>query len=229
MTKTKKDKITLSVKKRTQLGKGVKKLRKDNIVPANIYGEEYSSQAISVPYIDLIKIIKTAGETQVVYLTLGADEIPTIIHNVQKHPVSDSILHVDFRKVSLKKKIETKVPLVFIGESEAVEKKRGDLLTLMDEIVIKALPDKIPTNIEVSIEALKEVDDSLYVKDIPTSPDYEIVSQSDELIVKIAAHKEEVIEALPSAETQEGEQKEESTDTKEGEQNASDTEQKEDK
>lgn len=205
MKKDKKDKLELKVTKRATFGKALKKIRSQGLIPANIYGKNYTSEAIELSFLHFSKLYKTSGETQVIYLNLDGKEIPTLIHNVQKHPVTHAFLHVDFRKVDLKQKIEAQVPILFIGESEAVEQKKGDLLTILDELTISALPDKIPHSIEVDISSLKEVDDQIIVSNIKKSDDYDIIADQENIIAKIAEHKEEVIEPTPAAETIEGE------------------------
>ena len=209
MEKSKKEKITLSANVRDVVGKKVKKLRESGKLPGNVFGEGFTSQSIWVLFPDFLKTYKLAGETQVVYVHVGSDEYPTLIDTVQKHPISGDLLHVDFKKVSLKKKIETEVPIVFTGESVAVEKNKGDMLTLKDVLLVRALPDAIPTQIDVDISVLAEIDDEITVATIKKSDDFEIVDEPETVIVRIAEHKEESVEPdttseLPEAEGEEG-------------------------
>src|SRR3989344_3551190 len=91
------NRLTLSILSRTVFGKKLKKFRKDGNVPANIYGQDFKSQSVSTAFKDFVKIYKVAKETGIVYLKLEKNELPVLIKNVQRHPVSDNILHVDFR------------------------------------------------------------------------------------------------------------------------------------
>ena len=211
MIKSKKDKLQLTVFARDIFGKKLKSLRKEQKIPANIYGEEFKSQAIWIPKLDFMKTYKLAGETQVVYLDLDKTELPTLIDMVQKHPISNDILHIDFKKVSLKKKIETSVPVLFVGESEAVEKKKGDMMTVKDEVMVRALPDAIPSQIEIDISVLIEVDDEIKIENIAPIQDVEFIDPIDSVIVRINEHKEESVEPETTAETPE------ITEEKEGE------------
>ena len=94
------------------------------MVPGNIYGPDFKSKSVSVVYKDLIKTYKLVGETGVVYLNLDKENIPVLIKSIQKHPLSSSLLHIDFRKIDLTKKIETNVPVKTTGISEAVSQKQ---------------------------------------------------------------------------------------------------------
>lgn len=193
MTKKNKsdDKLYLKVTKREVFGKKLKKLRKDGLLPGNIFGEEFKSQAVAVPIKDFLHTYKKAHETHVVYLMLASAEIPVLMQNLQKHPITDTLLHIDFRKVNLLKKIETAVPVKFIGESEAVAQNKGILLTLAESIMIEALPDKIPDSIEIDISRLKELNDEIKVSDLATSADFIFKDEAEKVIVRISQHKEE--------------------------------------
>lgn len=196
MTKAKKsisDKLILTVKPRKVFGKKIKQLRKQGLVVGNIFGQEFKSQAITAEFKEFIKIYRIAKETKIVYLKLDKDEIPVLIQNLQKHPVNDLILHVDFRKVDLSKKIETKVPIKIIGVSEAVAQKGGVLLTQTNELTVEAQPENIPSQIEADISSLKEINQEIKVSDLPKNPTYSINELPEKVIVSVVAHKEEAI------------------------------------
>ncbi|OGK21712.1 hypothetical protein A3C23_00055 [Candidatus Roizmanbacteria bacterium RIFCSPHIGHO2_02_FULL_37_13b] len=202
----------LSVAKREIFGKKLNKIRKSGLIPANIYGEGFKSQAVSINQIAFHKTFKKAKETQVVYLKIdnSKDNIPVLIHNVQHHPIDNKVIHIDFRKVDLQKKIETEVPVKFIGESEAVSQKKGVFQTISDTLLVEALPDKIPSQIEVDISNLKEVNDQIQVKSLKISTDYVFKEDPEKTIVRITEHKEEEIAPQTEAPTTEvTEQKEE--------------------
>lgn len=206
MEKTKRstpDKLILAVKSRQVFGKKLKQLRREGQLPANIFGEQFKSQAITVNFKDFIKVYRTAKETSVVYLQFSKNEIPVLIQNLQKHPVTDLILHVDFRKVDLSKKIETEVPVKIIGQSEAVVQKGGVLLTLAKELKIEARPEDLPPQIEVDITVLKEINQEIKVADLPKNPLYTITDPPEKVIVSVVAHKEEAVEPETTTETPE--------------------------
>jgi len=205
MKKIQTDKTELVVKKRDVFGKKLKALRADGKLPGNIYGKDFESTAVSLDSHDFSKIFKKVGETQVLYVDLDKKEIPVMVGNVQIHPVTGHFLHVDFKKVDLKKKIEAQVPVNIVGEPEAVHQHIGELHTLIDTLTIEALPSDMPQEIEIDVTGLKEVDDQITVSDLKKSGDFAFMDEPDTVIVKIAEHKEESIEPEVPAEAAEGE------------------------
>lgn len=199
MPKTKKETTKenhqFNVEKRSITGKKVKQLRKKGITPANIYGEDFKSKSIQFPTKDFKKLYKKLGSTQIVYLHLDKESIPALIHVVQTDPVYNTLQHVDFRKVSLSKKIEATVPVKYMGESEAVSHSKGILLTITDKLIVESLPTEIPSVIEVDITALKELDQEIKVKDLKNSTQYVFKEDPEKVIVRITEHKEESTES----------------------------------
>ena len=102
-------KLHLEAKNRDIFGKKLKKVRIIGKLPGNIFGPDFKSQAITVDVKDFKRIYHTAKETGVVYIKTDRKKIPVLIRNVQKHPVNNILLHVDFRKIDLSQKIETNV------------------------------------------------------------------------------------------------------------------------
>ncbi len=197
------EKTVLTAQPRDIFGKRVNALRKEGILPANIYGRDFESKAITVNYKDFFTTFKKAGETTVIYVEVEGKTIPTLITDIQIHPLNRTILHADLRKVDLKKKIEANVPIKIIGESEAVDRKNGVLLTQLDRISIEALPTNIPHEIEIDISVLKEIGDEITVGSIPKSDSYEVTEDPERVIVSVTEHVEEAIEVQTATEAPE--------------------------
>lgn len=197
-TLTEKKKMVLAAELRTVFGKKNKNLRKAGLLPANIYGTKFASQAVSVNYIEFKRMFRIAGETGVVYLKTEKDEIPTLITSLQRDPLEGSILHADFRKVDLSIKIEAVVPLTFVGIAPAAN-VGGVILTQTDKITVEALPQDIPNHIEIDLSSLKEIGNEIKVGDIAKSAAYTIKTEDEKVIVSVAAHKEESVVAETTA------------------------------
>lgn len=187
------EKLILPVTPRTVFGKKLRKMRIEGNVPANVFGPEFKSKSIAVSFKDFAKVYKVAKETGIVYLMLEKEEIPVLIKQVQRHPVNDSVLHVDFRKVDLKKKIQTEVPVKTVGVSEAVTQKAGVLLTLSETLLVEALPQDIPSAIEVDISSIKELGQEIKVSDLKKSTTYEIKTPLEKVVISVVEHKEESV------------------------------------
>jgi large subunit ribosomal protein L25 len=103
-------------------------------------------------------------------------------------------MHADFKKVDLLIKLEAQVPIIIVGESEAIAQNKGDMLTLVNSLYVEALPTDMPQEIEVDISTLKEIDDEIKVSDLKKSGNFVITDEADTVIVRIAEHKEESLE-----------------------------------
>ena len=112
----------LIAEKRKITGKQVKKLRREGILPANVYGKDIKSQSLQLPQIEFNKVFDEAGETGVIDLSVGTDTIPVLIHNIHKD-YRNQVIHADFFKVNLKEKVSTMVPIEIVGEPKAVTRE----------------------------------------------------------------------------------------------------------
>lgn len=180
------DKVTLNAQKRTVVGRKVKKLRKEGLVPANLYGKKVKSQSVQVAEKEFSSVFTKAGETGLVELMLDKQVHPVLVKNVTYHPVTGSPLHVDFFQVDLKEKVQTRVPLSFVGESPAVKDKLGVLLTILSEIEIEALPTDLPEKIEVDVTNLKAVGDTIKVSDLKITDKIKVLTDANLELVKVA-------------------------------------------
>src|SRR3989344_4199278 len=122
------DKHILKAQTRKVLGRKVKKLRAEGLLPANIFGKKVKSQSVSVGLKDFAKVFQKAGKTALVEIDLDDKMLPVLISNVSYHPVSRLPLHADFHQVDLKEKVTAHVPLEIVGEAPAVKDKIGVLL-----------------------------------------------------------------------------------------------------
>lgn len=181
------EKHSLSAQKRIITGKKVKTLRKQGLLPANIYGKNIKSQAAQVDLKEFQKVYEEVGETGLIDLLLGDKETrPVLIHNVQLDPIKSLPLHTDFYQVSLKEKVTAMVPVIFVGDSPAVVNKEGVLLTVLDEVEVEALPTDLPENIELDVSKLTAIDQELKVKDLKIDKTkIEIKSDPNLTLVKI--------------------------------------------
>jgi len=192
-------KISLKAEKRTILGKKVKKLRREGLLPLNLFGKEIKSMALTAKFPDFRKIFQKAKTTQVVYVQVGQKEYPALIQNVQIHPVSRIILHADLKKIDLKEKTEVEVPVEIVGELNVVKSGEADLMVLQDAVWVECLPTKIPEKITLDISKLEGIGAEIKVKDLPASEDYRYLDEPEQMVMQIVEAKKEEIKA-PEAE-----------------------------
>ncbi len=196
---------TLKVEKRTVLGENVKKLRKQGIFPANIYGKGIKSVAVQTPYADFMAIYKEVGETGVVDVELDGKIHPVLIHNLQKEYMTKTPIHADFYQVNLKEKIKTMVPVTLVGEPKAVTDKLGITMQTLNDIEVEALPTDLPEKIEINIEHLAIIGDQVTVADIKVPTGITILTDAGQIVVKIAELVSKEAEAEAAQEAAEAE------------------------
>lgn len=175
----------LKVEKRTVLGKAVKKLRRDGIIPGNVYGKDMNSTPVQADLKEFSSVFGIAHETGLVDLKLDDKTIPVLIHEVHIDPRTRTPLHADFFKVNLKEKITAHIPVEPIGEPKAVVDKIGLLEQPMMEVEVEALPTDLPEKIEVNVENMALVDDQILVSDLKVPSDVEILSDASQVVLKI--------------------------------------------
>jgi len=192
------DRLELAVTPREVLGKNVKVLRRQGITPANIYGHGVDSLAVQVPTHDLAHTIKVAGRNTMLQLHVEGEKKarPVFVHHVQRNPLNDNLLHVDFYQVSLTEKIRLEVPIVVVGEAPAVDVYHAMLLQNTSSVAIEGLPAEMPPYIEVDVSGLAEIDDAIHVKDLPVSAGLTFLVDPELVVVKVAPPRVEVEEVV---------------------------------
>lgn len=196
----------LNAEPRKVLGKKVKKLRREGIIPANVYGKGLSSISIQVSLPEFQTVHKEVGETGLVSLKVEGKSLPVLVKNLQINYTSNTLLHVDFYKVNLKEKVKAMVPVEIVGEAKAVTEKIGDLIHAISEIEVEALPDRIPESVQVNVEGLAEIGDGVNVGDLKLEEGIEVLTDPGITVVKIAElAKEEPVETPEEEGTEEGE------------------------
>ncbi|MFA6135926.1 MAG: 50S ribosomal protein L25 [Candidatus Paceibacterota bacterium] len=193
--------LEIIAQKREILGKRLETLLDQGLVPAEIYGQGFENIHLSVPVKEFSKVFKEAGENSIVNVVIEGKTVPVLIYNVQRNPLNDSFISIDFYKVNMDKKITADIPIKFIGEAPAVKEKGGTLVKALEKIEVEALPSDLPQFIEIDLSSLIDLHQSLHIKDIKISDKIEILDELESVIVTIAEQmKEEVVEAPPVVE-----------------------------
>lgn len=187
----------LTAEKRTVLGKKVKQLRREGLLPANVYGKDLESTALQVKTVDFSEVFKEVGETGLVDLHIDGQTRPVLIKNLQMNYQLHLPLHVDFYQVNLKEKVKTMVPLEIVGEAAAVTEKIGLLLQPANEIEVEALPEDLPDHIEVNVEHLAALGDQITVGDLQISSNVTALTDPGQVVAKI----DELVVEEPEPET----------------------------
>jgi len=201
---------SIIAEKREILGKKVKNLRAQGVLPAVVYGKGATAEPISIQEKDFTKLWRSAGESTVVELVIGksrrkvgtptslsedndsasGDKKNVLIQDVVFHPIKNTPTHVDFLTVDMNKTIRVEVPLEFIGESEAV-KSGGILVKVIHALNIEALPKDLPHVISIDISILKNIEDSIAVKDVTVPAGVKVLNAPEETVVLVSPPRAE--------------------------------------
>jgi large subunit ribosomal protein L25 len=202
------DRPTLAADSREITGKAVAHLRRDGKLPAVVYGHGVDSASLTVDAHDFDLLRRRVSANAIVDLSIdGKKSTPVLIHQVQVHPVTRRPLHVDLLQIKMTVELTVDVPVVAVGEAPAVE-LGGTYLQLLDTVRIKALPDHIPQQLQLSVDSLVDFDAVLHVRDLDIPSDATLVTDPDETLAKVMPPRVEaapIEEGLEEGEAAEGE------------------------
>lgn len=195
-------KISVKLETRKITGRKVKSLRRQGILPINIYGKNIKSVSAQLDLQQFNKILDQAGETNLIYVTLNSEksERPCLISHIQTHPVTGLILHVDFHQVDLTEKVNAEIPVELTGEAPAVSLENATIVTQISAIEVEALPTDLPEKFSIDISKLEKVGDSIKISDLNFNKDKIKIALDPETVVisTQAQAAEEVVETTPS-------------------------------
>ena len=200
--------ITIKGSKRESVGKvATKALRNVDKVPCVLYGGE-NPLHFSANELDFSKLVYTPNAHTVVIDINGNQKINAILQDIQFHPVSDKILHVDFYQLSDDKEVNMEIPLVFEGSAPGVMLEGGTLMVNKRKLKVRALPINLPDSITVDISELK-LGNKISSADLD-SEDFTILHPENTVVCKVRTSRasmslEEEVEGEGEGTTVEGE------------------------
>jgi len=182
-----------------------KHLRRKGLTPAVAYGHRFEPICLSVNAKDLFHLIAHHGARNLIDLIIKDNGEVTretvLVKEIQRHPVTQQVLAVDFQRVSLTEKVTTTVPIVLVGEAAGV-KMGGILEQQIHEVDVECLPLDLPEEINVDITHLR-LGDSLSVREIPEIRGVSILADPDEVVVHISPPRVGVVEVEEAAAAEE--------------------------
>lgn len=180
--------ITVTLDKRETLGKGLGQLRRDGRLPAVIHQPGDESVAVSGSYVDLYKMYLQAGKHHPVELKVDGKSILTIVKDVHFEPRKNQIQHIVFGVIKQNKKVETEVPLEFVGQAEA-QRLGLAVLEQLDSVEVAAFPRDLPDSIAVQMDALVAIGDRITVGDLVAPKGVQILTDAEQVIVAVEESK----------------------------------------
>jgi large subunit ribosomal protein L25 len=190
------EQIKLSAELRTDNDGAPNKLRKEGYLPASVYGAGKENILLKLKQPEFSRAFEKAGESTLVELDIsGGKKEVVLVYYVQKHPITKKFLTVDFLRVDMKKELTTEIQLVFIGESDAIKLKGGNLVKIMNELEVTCLPENLVSEIKVDISPLAEIGDVIMVKDIKFPHGIKPTADMDDAVVSAQESAVEEVEA----------------------------------
>ena len=208
------DEITIEAQPRTALGKKVRALRRTGATPIHVYGRDMDPLSLQADTRDLVHTVTEVGFTTPLTVKVNGDAHFVIVREIQRHPVSELLLHVDFMAVSRTERREASVPLHFEGEPPAAREEGAMLAEDMHELVLEALPTDMPAALTVDVGTLVDADSVIHAGDIALPPGVTLVTEPDALVARIVFRR--IAEEEPEAEVVEGREPAEGEEAAEG-------------
>ena len=218
------DTITLNLEPRTLLGKKVKRLRQEGIVPVHLYGQDIESQSLQCDKKTLLRALTQAGMNLPISVTITGQKSQELafVRDIQWDPLRGEMIHVDFLRVDVSHEVTASVPIALTGTAPAARLADGTVMQPLRELEVRALPLDMPSELTVDLEKVAELADIIRVSDISLPPNVTLITDPEETVARFeiareepeAVVEEEELEAAEAAEA-EGAAAEEASPTEE--------------
>lgn len=198
--------MILKAQTRDVVGKQVKTLRAQKMVPASVYGPNLPTRNLTVNEKELRSLFRDSGYSKLFDLEIAAEKpIKALLKEVQVDHMKGGLIHVSIYAVDMAKTITTSIPVRFEGVSLAVKNNLGLLVTAITNVMVSCLPDKLPKEIVVDINKLDNVGDAIFLKDLNLPAGVNLISHAKEAVVaSIASPQKSIEEETPVTEAVEG-------------------------
>jgi large subunit ribosomal protein L25 len=193
------EKIKLAVTARED--KKPRQLRRDGFVPATLYGPGQDSENVQIEAKEFSRL-PSAAYSHMIELDFGTKaNVNAVIRHVQRRSINHNLMHIEFYRVRLDRKLTMSVPLRFVGTSQAVV-LGGQLQENYQEAEIESLPGDIPDFLEVDLSLITEIEGAIHFSDLKVSDKIKVLNPLDEIIAKVSAPR--AVAGEPGAATAEG-------------------------
>ena len=197
---TSKDTIILDAIARTATGKKVRALRRENITPIHVYGKGLTSLTLQADTHLLQQTLHKVGRTIPLTVRVQGEDHFVFAREIQRHPVSDRLIHVDFLRVSLTERITSDIPVELTGEAPGARVEGASVSHDMYSISVEALPMDLPPIISIDISALSDIGSAIHAGDIALGSGVSLVTDPEAVIARIVVMRSAAEQELVPAE-----------------------------
>ena len=194
--------LSLQAEPRSVKGKKVKGLRRLGLTPIHVYGRGIEPTALQADAATLRKIVAQAGSNIPVTVKEEGGSHFAFVREVQRHPLTEDILHVDFLQVPLTETIRSEVPVYLIGEAPAVRLMDGVLNQAIQSLQVESFPLDVPQFAEVDISSLEDFERSIHVSDLILGDKVTVLNDPEELVARVNAPSAAIEEVEAPAEVE---------------------------
>jgi large subunit ribosomal protein L25 len=197
--------IELRAQRRAVTGKKVRFLRREGLLPASLYGPKVQSVALQLPARETEHALRRIGSSTLVPLMVDGEPMRRVlVREIQRHPTSEEVLHIDLFAVAMDTTMRAAVPLHFVGEAPAVTQLDGTLVHSLDSVEVDALPMDLPSRLDVDLSLLESLHSSIHASDLHIPAGVTLITSPDALIAtvsppRLAAEEMPEAEAAPAA------------------------------
>ncbi|MBN1814912.1 MAG: 50S ribosomal protein L25 [Anaerolineae bacterium] len=187
------EQVTLAAERRAVLGKHVKQLRRQGRVPGVMYGHGFEAIPLQFENRSLSKLLSHVSGSQLVSIQVAGQKEPemALVRDVQRDPIRGDVLHVDFYRVEMTERLTAEIPLTLVGESLVISQHEGILIQGISAIEVECLPGDLVDEIAVDLSDLEEIGQGVYVRDLAIPSGIDVLTDKDEMIVRVVAMAEE--------------------------------------
>jgi large subunit ribosomal protein L25 len=176
-------------------------VRANKMTPAVVYGHKIAPQSLQLSTGDLTKLVRVAGQTHMIDLDIEGKKTSVLVHDVQRHPVTGDLVHVDFFAVSQADKITVHIPVKFVGVSPAV-RSGAQLEQPIHSLEVRLLPRDLINEIEVDISSMVRNNDAVHVSALVSKySKIEFITPLEDAIVIAKQFDEKALEEVQASET----------------------------
>ena len=207
--------IDLELEPREVIGKKVRQLRRQGIIPVHLYGPGYDSRSMQCQTQRLVQALAAAGGSTPISITVKGERgtVLAFTREIQWNPRRDDLVHVDLLVVDSSRPVTAQVPIVLNGESPGAQMAGGTIGQLLWFLDVQALPLEMPAQVDIDLETLTEVDSAVRAGDLELPPGVDMLTDAEELIARVelprVEEEEEEEEPEDGEETEDGEAAEE--------------------
>jgi large subunit ribosomal protein L25 len=200
--------ITLTLEPRTLMGKKVKQLRKEGIIPVHLYGRGVDSQSLQCDGKTLLGVLTQAGMNTPIAVTITGQKRQELafVREIQWAPLRGEMFHVDFLRVEASAEVTAFVPVTLTGESPAARLTRGAVVQQLREVAVQALPLDMPSELTADLAMIAEPADVIRVSGLNVPPTVTLITDSEEAVARFEVAREEAAEGEAEQETPAGDE-----------------------